>query len=63
MHHDGLVIVITGTYNDPQYQTLIDSNNGADWRPAMGQVISWFLPVISRSVTFRIFHHDFMVLL
>ncbi|MCJ8277540.1 MAG: amino acid carrier protein, partial [Bdellovibrionales bacterium] len=46
-----LVIVITGDYNNPEYITLIDSNQGAAVTSrAMGQVIPWFPYVLSVAV-------------
>lgn len=46
-----LVIVITGAYSNPDYATLISSNQGAALTSrAMGEVITWFPYVLSISV-------------
>ena len=46
-----LVIVITGAYNNPEYATLIASQQGAALTSrAMGEVIPWFPYVLSVSV-------------
>jgi AGCS family alanine or glycine:cation symporter len=46
-----LVIILTGVWNDPQYATLIDTNQGAALTSvAFGSVISWFPYVLSLSV-------------
>ncbi|MEM7645469.1 MAG: alanine/glycine:cation symporter family protein [Pseudomonadota bacterium] len=46
-----LVIVISGAYNNPAYQALIDGNQGAALTSrAMGEVIPWFPYILSIAV-------------
>lgn len=46
-----LVIVITGAYNNPEYQSLIDGRAGAALTSrAMGEHITWFPYILSLSV-------------
>ena len=46
-----LVIVITGAYNNPEYQSMIDGNQGAALTSAaMGEEIEWFPMVLSVAV-------------
>ncbi|MFT7624866.1 MAG: AGCS family alanine or glycine:cation symporter [Myxococcota bacterium] len=43
-----LVIVISGAWNNPEYASMIDGNNGAALTAAaMGETISWFPMVLS----------------
>ncbi len=47
----GLVIVITGVYADPAYQSIVDSNQGAKLTSiAFGSAISWFPYVLAVAV-------------
>ena len=46
-----LVIVITGAYENPDYKSMIDANQGATLTSkAMGEQISWFPYVLSAAV-------------
>ncbi|MCS6884828.1 MAG: alanine/glycine:cation symporter family protein [Acidobacteriota bacterium] len=47
----GLVIVITGVYNDPQYADLVKNNNGAALTAAaFRSTVSWFPWILSAAV-------------
>jgi AGCS family alanine or glycine:cation symporter len=47
----GLVIVITGAYENPEYQVLIETNKGAVLTSkAFGGVVSWFPALLSIAV-------------
>ena len=47
----GLVIVITGVYNNPEYQTLVDNNLGSELTAkAYGQELPWFPIILTLTV-------------